>query len=548
MKRFSEFFASEQQRLEALATITEPSLSVDAIARRAESQGGLETEDAASLLAWGRQPSAREEIHAAAKGLRERLAGKTVEFVIPEYLTSFCQNDCLYCGYRKTNPLAERVRLSLEHYERELDLILSWGHRQIELVLADDAEFGPGQLAPYIALTHRKLQALGEGQVALNAPAYEESDYRRLGDAGVDWVALWQETYHQPHFDRWHFPGSRKRHFEFRLDVWDRAIAAGIKRVALGVLFGLYDWRFDVLALVEHGNYLRRAYGIEPHALGIPRLKPARGVLASQKTSRFTVADDDYRLAVSVYQLAFPRTRLFFNTRETYEFNMSMAAGGNLFTADCETLPGAYLHGRLPGQFSTHAYPPRAEVAERFESMGFTCLYLAPVSAIPPSDKTGSAEPIEERDFDTDRWSGEHQEIRGRLDEWENVLARLPSIPASERQTAAWALRNLLGHFVTMVVEHCRREEKALFATIKDRIEDQSRVTELLRDHERFGIDLDKFARQVTSYELSGDPTVLLTLGGRIIREFRGHLDREDDLFGTNRVAETGHDSGVACE
>jgi len=548
LKRFSEFFASAQQRIEALATIAEPSLSVDAIARRAESQGGLTAEDAASLLAWGRQPSAHDEIHAAAKRLRERLAGKTVEFIIPEYLTSFCQNDCLYCGYRKTNPLAERVRLSLEHYERELDLILSWGHRQIELVLADDTQFGPDQLAPYIALTQRKLQALGEGQVALNAPAYEESDYRLLRDAGLDWVALWQETYHQPHFDRWHFPGSRKRHFAFRLDVWDRAIAAGVKRVALGVLFGLYDWRFDVLALIEHGNYLRRAYGIELHALGIPRLKPARGVLASQKASRFSVDDEDYRLAASVYQLAFPRARLFFNTRETYEFNMSMAAGGNLFTVDCETLPGAYLRGRLPGQFSTHAYPPRAEAAKRFESMGFTCLYLAPVSAIPPSGKTGSAEPIEEPDFDTDRWSGEHQEIRGRLDEWENVLARLPSIPTSERQTAAWALRNLLGHFVTMVVDHCRREEKTLFATIMDRIEDQPRLAELERDHERFGIDLDKFARQVTSYELSGDPTVLLTLGGRIIREVRGHLDREDDLFGTHRVAETGHDAGVACE
>ena len=548
MSGFSQVFVSAQERIEALAVMTEPLESVEEIARRAESQGGLNTEDGASLLAWGRQPSARDEIHAAAKRLRERVAGKTVEFIIPEYLTSFCQNDCLYCGYRKTNPLAERVRLSPEHYERELDLILSWGHRQIELVLADDADFGPQQLAPYVALTRRKLQALGEGQVALNAPAYEESDYRLLREAGLDWVALWQETYHQPHFDRWHFPGSRKRHFEFRLDVWDRAIAAGFGCVALGVLFGLYDWRFDVLALIEHGNYLRRTYGIEPHALGIPRLKPARGVLASQKASRFSVSDEDYRLAASVYQLAFPRARLFFNTRETYEFNMSMAAGGNLFTVDCETLPGAYLRGRLPGQFSTHAYPPRSEVAENFERMGFECLYLAPESAIPASDKIESAETSEEQVFDAERWAGEHREIRTRLDEWENVLTKLPSIPTSERQTAAWALRNQLGHFVPFVVEHCRGEEMALFATITDRIEDPSPVSEFVRDHERFGIDLDKFARQVTSYELSGDPTALVILGGRVIREFRGHLDREDDLFGTQRVAEADHENGVARE
>jgi 2-iminoacetate synthase len=545
---FSEAFGLAQGRMEALAAMTEPALSVEAIARRAESEGGLNAEDAAALLAWGREAPAREEIHAAAKELRERLAGKTVEFIIPEYLTSFCQNDCLYCGYRKTNPLAERLRLSLEHYEHELDLILSWGHRQIELVLADDADFGPRQLAPYVALTRRKLQALGDGQVALNAPAYEESDYRLLREAGLDWVALWQETYHQPHFDRWHFPGSRKRHFEFRLDVWDRAIATGFERVALGVLFGLYDWRFDVLALVEHGDYLRRTYGIEPHAIGIPRLKPARGVLASQKASRFSVDDEDYRLAASVYQLAFPRSRLFFNTRETFEFNLSMAAGGNLFTVDCETLPGAYLRGRLPGQFATHAYPPRAEVAKSFERMGFKGLYLAAESAVPASDKMGSAEPLEAPGFYADRWAGEHREIRTRLDEWASVLAKLPSVPASERQTVAWALRNLLRHFVPLVIEHCRGEEKALFGTIMDRIEDQSSISELLRDHERFGIDLDRFARQVTSYELSGDPTVLVSLGGRIIREIRDHLDREDDLFVAHRVAEASGDNGVACE
>ncbi|MBI1941071.1 MAG: hemerythrin domain-containing protein, partial [Acidobacteria bacterium] len=399
-----------------------------------------------------------------------------------------------------------------------------------------------------IALTKRKLLALGEGHVALNAPAYEESDYRRLRDAELDWVALWQETYHQPHFDRWHFPGSCKCHFEFRLDVWDRAIAAGIKRVALGVLFGLYDWRFDVLALVEHGSYLRKTYGIEPHALGIPRLKPARGVLASQKPSRFSVSDEDYRLAVSVYQLAFPRARLFFNTRESFEFNLSMVAGGNLFTVDCETLPGAYLRGRLPGQFSTHAYPPRGEVVKRFESMGFTCRYLAPESAVPLADQTRSAGPAEACRFDGDLWSSEHREIRARLDEWGSVLARLPSIPGSERQTAAWALWNVLRYFETRVVEHCRREETALFHATMDQIEDRGRVAALVQDHERFGVDLDRFHRQVTSYELSGDPTALLSLGGRIVRELRKHLDEEDALFGNRRGVDASIDHGVARE
>ena len=178
-----------------------------------------------------------------------------------------------------------------------------------------------------------------------------------LRDAGLEWVVEWQETYHQPHFDRWHVRARPSAISNYRLDLWDRVIAAGIKKIALGPLLGLYDWRFDVLAAIEHGNYLRRTYGLEPHAIGIPRLKPARGVLASQKPSRFTVSDDDYRLILSVYHLAFPRSRLFFNTRENYEMNISMVAAGDLFTVDCDTFPGGYLRSDTPGQFSTHGYP-----------------------------------------------------------------------------------------------------------------------------------------------------------------------------------------------
>ena len=171
-----------------------------------------------------------------------------MEFVIPVYLTSFCQNECLYCGYRESNALAERVRLSLDEFGRELDLILSWGHRQIELVLSEDPEFGPEVVARYVELTRQKLDRLGGGVVGLCSPVYEREDYVRLRAAGLEWVVEWQETYHQPHFDRWHVVGSPKRDIEYRLDLWDRVIAAGIRKIALGALLGLYDWRYDALA------------------------------------------------------------------------------------------------------------------------------------------------------------------------------------------------------------------------------------------------------------------------------------------------------------
>ena len=528
MARFSQFFASEQSRIEGLAAIPEPLRQAEEIFRTADRGTGLVAEDAASLLAAGRDQRDRIEIQSAANRVRNRFAAQSVELIIPVYLTSYCRNECLYCGYRQSNPIAERIRLNLEDFEKQLDLILSWGHRQIELVLSDDPEFGPETVARYVAATRRKLEALGGGVVALCSPVYQQEDYVRLRDAGLDWVVEWQETYHRPHFDRWHFAGSPKRNYESRLDLWDRVIAAGITRIGMGVLLGLYDFRYDALAVIEHGNYLRRTYGIEPHALGIPRLKPARGVLASQKPNRFTLSDDDFRLVVSVYHMAFPTSRLFFNTRESYDLNISMVAAGDLFTVDCETLPGAYLRRHLPGQFSTHDYPPRREVVATLEQRGLACKYLAaemPCEIARIAPVTGTA-------MDEKRWLAQHAEVRARLQDWEMALQRLSmngSQPV-ERQAADASLDEILKYFETVLTTHCRQEESELFPALHGDADFTSKLAAFRSDHERFGVDLDKFERQMVSYGLSKDATVLFTLGKRMIREMRAHIEAEEEL------------------
>jgi 2-iminoacetate synthase len=521
--RFSEVFASRHNELEALAATAEPGRSLEDIFVAAE-RGGLSTEDAASLLAWGRDPARRAEIEAAARAVREHVSGTTVEFVIPVYVTSFCQNDCLYCGYRKGNSLAERIRLSLDDFERQLDLILSWGHRQIELVLSDDPEFGPPVLARYLQLTRRKLDEVGGGVIAACAPVYEVADYTLLREAGLEWVVEWQETYHRPHFERWHFPGSPKRFYESRLDLWDRTIAAGLPRIGMGVLLGLYDWRFDVLAVVEHGNYLRRTYQLEPHAIGIPRLKPARGVLASQKPSRFTVSDDDYRFLVSVYHLAFPRSRLFFNTRESYEMNIGLVAGGDIFTVDCETLPGGYLRTHLPGQFSTHYFPSRREVVRALGQRGLTYRYLA-AETPPPAWRTAALAPAA-----AGEWAEAFDQLRDRLTDWEKALQGLRAEAPAGRPEAAAAMRRELDCLKTVAIDHCRQAENGLAITAGETPERKAQFESLRRYHERFGVDLDKFERQIASFELSGVPTVLLSVGSRIVREFRSHLKEEEEL------------------
>jgi 2-iminoacetate synthase len=524
---FSEVFQVASARIESLSTLAAPARSMEEIFAAARQNPGLGIDDVASLIAWAREPERRAEIHAAAQRVRRLVAPPTVEYVIPVYLTSYCQNECLYCGYRHSNSVAERVRLSLDEFSHELDLILAWGHRQIELVLSEDPEFGADVVARYVALTRRKLDRLGGGLVALCSPVYASQDYGRLRDVGLEWVVEWQETYHQPHFDRWHVPGSPKRGYEHRLDLWDRVIAGGIKKIALGALLGLYDWRFDALATIEQGKYLHRAYGIEPHAIGIPRLKPARGVLASQKPSRFTVSDDDYRLVLSLYHLAFPRSRLFFNTRESYEMNISMVAAGDLFTVDCDTFPGGYLRTDTPGQFSTHGFPSRREVERVLAGRGLKVLFLE--AETPPPAPAAPAVVAALPDFP--RWREEHAQIRAAAQDWQAILAVLhkDATPA-ERQAALAALRMTLHFFKTFAMDHCHKEENSLFRTAAAQPGARAQIQDFRSAHERLGIDLDKFERQVASYQLSGDPVVLQTLGARVIRELGEHFTAEEEF------------------
>jgi hypothetical protein len=250
--------------------------------------------------------------------------------------------------------------------------------------------------------------------------------------------------------------------------------------------------------------------------------------------------------------MAFPTSRLFFNTRESYDLNISLVAAGDLFTVDCETLPGAYLRHHLPGQFSTHDYPPRREVKATLERRGLAGKYLAeemPCEIARTTPATGTT-------IDEKRWIDQHAQLRHRLQDWEMALDRLATNGSQplERQAADAALREILEYFKSVLTTHCREEESELFPAFRRDAEANScraagrksgtcaspaahwdhgilsKLTGFRADHERFGVDLDKFERQMVSYSLSRDPTVLRTLGARMIREMRAHFEAEEQL------------------
>ena len=205
-----------------------------------------------------------------------------------------------------------------------------------------------------------------------------------------------------------------------------------------------------------------------------------------------------------------------------------MVAAGDLFTVDCDTFPGGYLRQDVPGQFSTHGFPPRREVAGVLAARGLQSMYLEAETPLTVSQPVTTVVPP-----DTLKWQEEHAKIRTALQDWQAILAGLAlhrgeSLP--ERQAAIAALRMTMYFFKTYVMDHCRREENAFFRTFAPSSDSKAKLQAFRDEHERLGIDLDKFERQMTSYQLSGDPSVLLAVGERVIRELDDHLSREEEF------------------
>ena len=296
-----------------------------------------------------------------------------VQPIAPLYVTSICSEHCLYCNFRGPNKGVDvdRYRLSHDEIAQEASfLIKQKGIRCIELVYASDPRMRADVICRHVELTGRLLARSGGGAVGVNAEPFSGADYRRLRDAGVAFVALWQETYDRELYGRLH-PCGRKSDFEWRLNSYERMIDAGIDHIGLGVLTGLADWRSDCwrsdwTMLMQHEAYLDRRYGVTPSILGIPRLKPAKGAVFEPDVE--PPADQEFRACVALHNIFSPYTQPFISTREHWDLCVELSRGGGcLFTFSCSTTPGGYSLGRGGRQFDTRSFdaPAAAEALRR---------------------------------------------------------------------------------------------------------------------------------------------------------------------------------------
>ena len=290
--------------------------------------------------------------------VKTALYGGRVFVIAPIYVTSICQEQCLYCNFRAGNKGVgvERRRLTDDELEQEaLYLIEQKGLRVLELVYSTDPRMRVDAMCRHVELLRRLLEKHGGGLVGISTEAFEERDYRRLIDAGLCWSVLWQETYDKSRYAVLHPGKTKKANFEYRLDAYEHMLAAGIEHVGLGVLSGLSDWKRDWAMLMVHEEYLRQHYGRGTTILGLPRLKQAPGALFQE--SPFIPSRQEFLVTVALHNIFSPATAPFVSTREDWDLCVELAKGGGcLFTLNCSTTPGGYKLRHGGCQFAAHSY------------------------------------------------------------------------------------------------------------------------------------------------------------------------------------------------
>ena len=266
-----------------------------------------------------------EEIKAGARELKKRVYGNRIVLFAPLYIGNKCTNNCQYCGFRVTNKDAKRKTLSDAEITAEVEALEDNGQKRLILVYGEHPEYDPEFIAHTVRLVYGIKKDRGEiRRVNINAAPLDIDGFRTVGSAGIGTYQIFQETYDPEAYKLYHL-GGKKRDYEWRLTALDRAQEAGIDDVGIGALFGLYDWRFEVMGLVRHTNHLEACYNVGPHTISFPRIKDAS---ALNLNGKYYVNDDHFKKLIAILRLAVPYTGLILTAREAPDVRAEAMAFG----------------------------------------------------------------------------------------------------------------------------------------------------------------------------------------------------------------------------
>lgn len=304
---------------------------VDRVIDRSLNKHRLTLREVATLLNAA-TPSQIRKIKEGARELKRNIYGNRVVLFAPLYVGNKCSNECTYCGFRSSNKAQLRKTLSGEELVKEIEALEDNGQKRLILVYGEHAEYDPAFIAETVRTAYRVKKGNGEiRRVNINAAPLTIEGFRTVKEAGIGTYQIFQETYHPEAYRQYHLRG-KKADYNNRLTALDRAQEAGLDDVGIGALFGLYDWRFEVMALVRHTNHLEACYNVGPHTISFPRIKDASMLHLGD---RHFVTDEDFSRLVAILRLAVPYTGMILTAREPaalrdelLQFGVSQIDGG----------------------------------------------------------------------------------------------------------------------------------------------------------------------------------------------------------------------------
>lgn len=345
------------------------------IVERSKSFEGLSLDELAVLL-QSEDHEVKEAIFDAAHSVKERVYGTRMVFFAPLYVSNACVNNCLYCGFRKDNKDLVRKVLTEDKIEHEVKILLDQGHKRILLVAGEHPKLnGMDYVEKAVAAIYRTRS--GEAsirRVNVNCAPLSVEEFRRLKECKIGTYQIFQETYHRATYKRMH-PSGPKRFYDWRVEAPDRAMEAGIDDIGIGPLFGLFDWKFEVMATLMHAEHLDSKFGVGPHTISLPRLEPALNAPAAENPP-YKLTDENMKQIVALFRIAVPYTGIILSTRERPELRDELfALGVSQVSAGSRTSPGGYAeaeaHHPETEQFSIGDTRDIAEMACRMCREGF---------------------------------------------------------------------------------------------------------------------------------------------------------------------------------
>ncbi len=347
--------------------------AVKSVLARAENLKGLSIEDAAILLNTNNSELLELLFNTACR-IKQTIYGNRIVLFAPLYISNYCSNNCLYCGFRSDNNEIQRKRLTIDEVKSETRILLEQGHKRILMLMGEeDSASSLDYFAECIKAAYSVKDSKGNSirRINIEIAPLTTDEFKKLKPLNIGTYVVFQETYHRETYDRIH-PSGKKKDYIRRLDVMERALESGLHDVGIGALFGLYDYRFDTLALLTHAKHLDEKFGIGPHTISVPRIEYAKNAPCAENIP-YPVSDIDFKKIAAVLRCAVPYTGIILSTRENARMRSElMHLGVSQLSAGSKTDPGGYgQNNHTSSQFSLNDTRSTGEIIASVIDEGF---------------------------------------------------------------------------------------------------------------------------------------------------------------------------------